>query len=357
MILMAWDHVSGFWNPGKKGGEGLGGHFPVYNDLIQFLLRFMTHVCAPTFIFLAGTSLAISTGKRQSGGESEYEISKRIAYRGFILLGLSHFIVRPSFGMNSFYFGVISCIGVCLIVFSILRRLSAKMIFILSTIIICFNQYIDLNWLPNEPFWTILRVIIHDPQTIRALSFSCLYPILPWMGVMGYGWCFGSLINTNYWQNTQQLVKPLLTSGILSILLFILVRGINGYGNLIFRSGNTIIDWLSLSKYPPSVAFLLWTLGLMFLILALGLKLEKSFGILKRVEGSVRLFGKTALFFYLTHLPLYRYLPTLWNIPRKSLDSYGVTFFWVLGLCLLWGSCDIFLKLKRRYPKSLLQYI
>ena len=126
MILMAWDHVSGFWNSGKMGGEGLGGYFPVYTDQLQFLLRFMTHVCAPTFIFLAGTSLAISTWKRQSRGESESNISNRMVVRGIILLLLSQFLVRPSFGIRPFYFGVIACIGVCFIVFSISRKMPSR---------------------------------------------------------------------------------------------------------------------------------------------------------------------------------------------------------------------------------------
>jgi len=166
----------------------------------------MTHVCAPTFIFLTGTSLAISTWKRQNRGESEYNISKRIAFRGVILLTPSHFIVRPSFGMRNNYFGVISCIGTCPILLSILRKIPSKVILFLSTILICFNQYIYLNGLSNEPFWIILRGIIHDPQTIGTLSFSCLYPILPGIGVMGYGGCFGFLEKIHIPQDKEIMI-------------------------------------------------------------------------------------------------------------------------------------------------------
>ena len=357
MIIMAWDHVSGFWNPGKMGGEGLGGNFPRYTDLVQFLLRFMTHVCAPTFLFLAGTSLAISTWKRRSRGESEFNISKRMVIRGIILLILSHYIVGPSFGMRNIYFGVIACIGVCFILFSIGRKISTIMILVLSIIIILFNQYINLNWLPNEPFWTILKIIIHDPGSSRTIGFSGLYPVLPWIGVMGLGWCFGDYLTKNYWNDTHKLVTPLTISGVISICVFIIVRWINGYGNLVNRSGTSIIAWLSISKYPPSIAYLLSTLGLMSLILAIGLKLETAKSILKAAVNIVKLFGQTALFFYMAHLPLYRNLPSLLNIKRYSLNLSGVAVFWVLGLCLLWGLCKVFLKIKRRYSNSLLQYI
>ena len=86
MLLMAWDHASLFWNPGHRGGEGLMGRRPLFPNFTQFLLRFITHYCAPTFIFLAGTALALSTNRRLERGQSQREISLRMVKRGGVLL-------------------------------------------------------------------------------------------------------------------------------------------------------------------------------------------------------------------------------------------------------------------------------
>jgi uncharacterized membrane protein len=93
MIFMAWDHVSGFWNPGKMGSEGLRGYFPYVADINQFYLRLLTHVCAPAFMFLAGASMALSTRKRLDRGEGQWSISKRLATRGMIMWLLAIYIV------------------------------------------------------------------------------------------------------------------------------------------------------------------------------------------------------------------------------------------------------------------------
>jgi len=107
MALMAWDHVSGFWNVGYRGSEGLGGTFPLFPDFTQFMLRFVTHICAPTFMFLAGTALALSTIKRLSRGESQREVTLRKAKRGVVLTSSpsssrgTRSVTAPSTGASS----------------------------------------------------------------------------------------------------------------------------------------------------------------------------------------------------------------------------------------------------------------
>ena len=88
MIIMAWDHVSGFWNQYHHGGEGILGRAPPFINTTWFLLRFVSHYCAPTFIFLAGTVLAISIARRLGQGESEKKITLHLIKRGLVLLYL-----------------------------------------------------------------------------------------------------------------------------------------------------------------------------------------------------------------------------------------------------------------------------
>ena len=86
MAIMAWDHVSSFWNRYNHGGEGILGRAPPFRNTVWFLERFVSHVCAPTFIFLAGTVLAISASRRLERGDSQTEVSIHLIKRGLLLL-------------------------------------------------------------------------------------------------------------------------------------------------------------------------------------------------------------------------------------------------------------------------------
>lgn len=146
MAVMAWDHVSGFWHKLHHGGEGILGRAPPFANLTWFLERFVSHVCAPTFIFLAGTVLALSAAKRLARWESQNSVTLHMIKRGFVLLVLEALVVSPTFGLSWMYFGVIACIGV-------------------SLIIILNHSFLSLDFIPADTPWGwYLRVIIHEPN-------------------------------------------------------------------------------------------------------------------------------------------------------------------------------------------------
>jgi len=357
MILMAWDHVSGFWNPGHRGSEGLNGLRPIFPDFTQFILRFVTHYCAPTFIFLAGTALAISTYRRLSGGESQGSVTLHIIKRGAALLLLAVFIESPAFGLPFLYFGVISCIGLSFMIFSVYRRLPATAILALSLLIVIAHPFLNLGWIPNtSPGGYYLRMIIHEPSFGRD-PFVGLYPIIPWIGVMGLGWWFGVLLTGFDWSKADKLKIGLLITGVASLILWFIVRLFNSFGNLLPRVGDTLQDWLYVSKYPPDLAFVLWTMAGACLFMALGLALQNRPGFNKGVTGFVLAFGRVPLFFYLVHLWLYRLRPGWVLRPPFQLDLLTTTALWVVGLLILWRLCLRYERLKEKYPDSLLKYI
>jgi uncharacterized membrane protein len=124
MALMAWDHVATFWWPQHYGGEGLGGVFPYLGtDLVPFMSRFITHFCAPTFFFLSGASIAISTARRLQRGDRQRDVSLHLIKRAGVLVLLMVFIEGNAFGLSPLYFGVLGCFAVCFIIFSVFRRL------------------------------------------------------------------------------------------------------------------------------------------------------------------------------------------------------------------------------------------
>ncbi len=354
MIIMAWDHVSGFWNQYHHGGEGILGRAPPFINTTWFLLRFVSHYCAPTFIFLAGTVLAISTTRRLERGDSEWDVSLHLIKRGLVLLVLEALLVSPAFSLPWTYFGVIACIGVSFIIFSGARKLPTKVILLVSLLIVLNEPFLNIDFIPMNVDWgRYLRIIINEPNFERYPFFG-LYPIIPWVGVMGMGWSLGAYLESKSREEIAALKNWVLATGIGSIVMFFVVRYLNGYGNLLPRTGNTLIDWLYVSKYPPSLAFLLWSLGGMCIFLALGLVLEERGLSENMVVAAVLTMGRNPLFFYVTHLWLYR---VRWTGPPYQLELSTTLAFWAVGIGILWYLCKEYEKLKRKHPKPILQYI
>ncbi|MES0325547.1 MAG: heparan-alpha-glucosaminide N-acetyltransferase domain-containing protein [Candidatus Bathyarchaeia archaeon] len=376
MAIMAWDHVSGFWNRfHSRIGEGILGNRPAFISLKWFLSRYVSHYCAPTFVFLAGTVLAISTLRRAARGESQLSITRRLVTRGIILLFLMYFSVTPAFGSPSqYYFGVIACIGVCLIIFSVARLLPRTVILGVSLVTVLFHQYLDLSFIPAEPDWGwYLRVIIHEANSLRP-PYTGRYSIIPWIGVMGLGWVFGTFLNGLSQEEVRGLKRPLLYTGLASTVAFFLVRWNNGFGNLLLREGTQIVDstgrvwifpqttseaimdWMSVSKYPPSVAFLLWTLGGMCIMMYIGMRLQEQPGFKDGVSGVLLTYGRSPLFFYLAHLWLYK-LKLPGQVKTPVLPMFPTFVMWFAGLTVLWWLCERYERIKRSRPNSILQYI
>lgn len=374
MAIMAWDHVSGFWNRWHHGGEGVLGNAPPFVNLKWFLARFVSHYCAPTFVFLAGTVLAISSYRRLARGESQASISKHMIIRGIVLLVLEYVSVIPAFGAPRFYFGVIASIGVCFIIFSAARLLPRNIILASSLGIILLHPFLDLSFIPRSPDWGwYLRVIIHEPNGLRP-PYTGLYPIIPWIGILGLGWVFGSYLNGLTVEQIQNLKKPFLYTGLASVAVFFIVRWNNEYGNLIYRTGSRIvdplgnvwemprstseiiIDWMYVSKYPPSLAFLLWTLGGMCLMMYLGQRLGERPGFRNGITGVILAYGRNPLFFYIVHLWLYK-LRLPGSTRSLVVPMFPTLMLWFVGLAALWWLCLRYEMLKRAHPQSILKYI
>lgn len=354
MIVMAWDHVSDFWHSLHHGGEGVLGQMPPFESTVWFLERFVSHWCAPTFIFLAGTVLALSAAKRLEKGASQMDVSRHIIARGIVLLVLEALFVSPAFDLPRYYFGVIACIGACFIIFSVYRHVPRNFILLISIIIVLFHGSLSLDWIPvTTVTGRYVRIILHEPN-FNSWPYIGLYSLIPWIGVMGLGWCFGETIRSMR-VAYPKLRTALLLTGISSIALFFVVRWLNSYGNLLPRRGASIIDWLYVSKYPPSVAFLLWGLGSMCLFMALGLWIQER-DTKNPLSNALKDIGATPLFFYITHLWLFR-LRMPYTEPPFYLEMWQTLIFWIVGNIVLWQLCKRYFQLKRAYPDSPLKYI
>jgi uncharacterized membrane protein len=297
MVIMALDHARDFFHLGALA----------YNPTDMntttpalFFTRWITHYCAPTFVFLAGTSIYLNAQRK-----SKKELSIFLLTRGLWLIVLEVVVVRFGILFNFYYdvtiFQVIWVIGAAMVCMSLLIHLSDRVVLIIGLIIVLGHNLGDLSPLqPTDSFflpWTFLRqsgfITLESGRNLMVM-----YPLLPWLGIMLLGYCLGKL----YTKNTDPLYrqKLLMRFGLAAIGLFILLRFINLYGdpapwspqkNWLF----TAMSFLNTTKYPVSLLYTLMTLGPVLLILSW----------MERVNVSAlkpfAVFGRVPMFYYLAH--------------------------------------------------------
>ncbi len=343
MILMALDHASWFFNEQRIFADSVllyepGTHFAAD----QFFTRWITHICAPTFLFLAGVSIAISHVQRQQQGINHEIIDRELLWRGAFIALLD--IVLFSWIGGKPVLQVLYAIGISMMLMVYLQRLGSAMVVGLAIAIIVGGEWLLMMWWQpggQVPFWLALTFAPDLGET-----YTILYPALPWLGMMMLGWVLGS-----YWMYVSPAL--IMRCGWFALTLFVVLRGFDGYGNMFMHlEGNTLVDWLHVSKYPPSLAYTLLELGLMAILLSLLMRLE-SFLSYINPNGPVLIFGQTALFFYLAHFGVLVLLKLFFE--RGSLEqTYPIS---LLALIILYPVCRIYRSLKWRYPQTLLRFL
>ena len=386
IVLMALDHASTYWNSGRFFGEFYNAtRSVILPDILQFLIRFVSHWCAPTFVCLAGASLVFSETRRLTKGTPQIDITKHFVIRGLVLLLIEWILIGPLFEAGDFYFGVLAAIGVGLIVYAFIRVLDTRIILGFSLVLLLSPIFAEFVWNPlfnpgaHPAEFSIFNLgyfegVINneglmfwiDAATFLPMWPYGLYPLDPWLGVMGLGVVLGRWIlaqqkipNTN-----ARVSKRLFTIGGISILAFFIIRTIQGFptsyfpiwqeAGVLIDNAFTIQNYFFMSKYPPSIIFLLWTLGGMCLALAVGFYIQEN-KLFQKWADPIRIFGTTALYFYCAHLLLYAAIPKVLDQVREF--SIQITLVvWIIGLILLYPSCREFQSLKQRYPGSIFKY-
>jgi uncharacterized membrane protein len=377
MVIMAIDHTRDFFTNVPFAPENL--KFTYYS---LFFTRWITHFCAPLFFFLAGTG-AYFYGRRRT----PQALSRFLWTRGLWLIILEFTVVgfAWTFVVTGGFFGVIWALGASMVIMALVVRLPFSWIVASSTLMIATSDLFDrvrpqqfgsFAWL-----WTILHV-----RGMAILPFQIpkfvLFQIVPWVGVMAAGYVFGKL----YELDGDRRNKILVRLGMALTIAFILLRATNLYGNPPVGLGGvsqgdwhvqptvekTVILFLDVEKYPPSLQFLLMTLGPSLLLLAW---LEKSK--LPRWTSPLVTFGRVPMFFYLLHLYLIHLLaiavaplfhqPVDWLFHggfflRGTPDDYGhglpfVYLMWFVVVVMLYFPCRWFAALKQRRKDWWLSYM
>ena len=354
MILMVLDHVSMAFDGHHFSSDSAGTFKGALPGSFEFLTRWATHLCAPTFVFLAGTALAISVNSRQQRGIRAGAIDKGIITRGLFILLLDPTLI--SLFSWRVTFQVLYAIGGAMICMALLRRLSTKLLLGASLGWIFFGELLVRQlWDPT----------LGNPSIPTALTmgfyyepfFRISYPLLPWLSIMCLGWVFGRYLSERKNPDFKgpEPIPVLVACGITSLLVFGIVRWVNGYGNMMLTPA--IDGWetvLFVSKYPPSLSYTAQQLGLLCLILAGMIALEKKVGV--RPNGVLLVFGQTAMFFYLVHRIVLEGLAQWCGL--RGFGGIGITYLiTAILLILLYPLCRWYRQFKKDHPGGWTSFI
>ncbi len=353
MMLMALDHASGMVAR-THFTEIWGVSFKVYPDLGWWLTRFVSHMCAPGFFFLMGMSMLLFAEKRLQTGWSEGRIRSYFFKRGGLILLFMFFLEFPAWGLGAFfgrgasggggmafpgaYEGgflipttVLYGLGMCMILGAFLWKLPKWLLVLISVLSFAFSAWY-IGQLSADDVLNPLAVFLAVPGL--SVGAMTLYPIIPWLGVVTFGMFWAKLMR----EFPDKIYGYSLVIGLVFVAAFMVLR----FFEVTNFQMNSYHDWISfftLIKYPPSVVFILITCGINLILLFVFSKLSNQ-----KWLRPVRLFGQTAMFFYIVHLYLY----ALMGAPFPAGASIGVMYLvWVIGLVMLYFICDWFLKFKR----------
>jgi len=344
IVLMALDHANHFVAQQHSPGEYWGGPFPVYHDTLTFLTRFVTHLSAPGFFFLMGAGMLLFANSRRKQGWSEWAIVRHFLLRGGLLIGLQLLVVNRAWELSpggwglEIYIGVLFALGGTMILGSLLLWLKPSVLLALIGVLVMGTELLTPDpslW--NQAFQALTRLLL-----VPGGNFELWvnYPVLPWLELVIFGMLFG------HWlvDDPRRAFERALKLGAAFILAFLVLRALDGLGNIRPRAGNTWIDFLNVVKYPPSITFTLLTMGVNLILMGLFARAGEE---LQRFFQPLAVFGRVPLFFYLTHLFLYAGLG-LWLTPDGAsiLEMYP---YWLLGLLILYPLCTRYGQLKPAY--------
>jgi uncharacterized membrane protein len=365
MVIMALDHVRDYF------------HYPAFffdpTDATHttwpiFFTRFITNFCAPAFSFLAGLS-AFMIGKRKPLNELSGFLLKRGLWLVFIEIVIINFGWKFDIHFRSVGLQTIWSLGVSMIVLAGLIHLPKTIILLFSCIIIFGHNLLDNIHFDGSMIWSML----HERRPFEIVNGHTLnfaYSLLPWIAVMSLGYCFGSLYDSSYDAVKRKKILNLLGAG--ALLLFIILSAINKYGDLkgwvnYGDTSKTLMSILDVDKYPPSLLYLLITLGGTFLFLANAEKLKG------KLVNFFCVFGRVPFFYYIIHIYLIHLIALFaaeftgfgWQamiLPKfvsrvEALKGYGfnlitVYVIWIAVILLLYPLCKKFDRYKQTHKEK-----
>lgn len=374
MIVMALDHVRDFFSD-RLFYDATDLSLPTATPA-NFLSRWVTHYCAPTFIFLAGTGAFLAGTRGKSKAALSWFLFSRGVWLAFFEVVVNGFLWAFHYDPHHSGAGVFWAIGWSMVVLAALVHLETPVVTLVGVAMIALHNLLDgvTADAVHLPGW--LWMILHQPgeqPVADGYTFGTAYCLIPWAGVMAAGYGFGSLLLLD--RPTRR--RTLFQLGAVLTLGFIALRAVNKYGDASHWTEQknplrTALSFLNCTKYPPSLLYLLMTLGPAILALA---AFDRPLG---RWAGPLITFGRVPFFFYLLHIPLihggavlldfarYGWSPQAgsgpWFRPDAVPADYGVGLpavylIWAGVVFILYWPCRWFAGVKRRRRDAWLSYL
>jgi len=300
MVIMALDHVRDYFHYGSFFIDPTNIQT---TTPILFFTRFITHYCAPVFVFLAGTS-AFLYGRNKTSPQ----LSKFLLTRGIWLIFMEIVVNNLIWTFDLTYsfpiLQVIWAIGFSMICLAFLIYLPKKIILTTGLLIIGGHNLLDGIVMQGNSLESIVWYLLHQSQVLILAPDKMIlfhYPVIPWIGLMALGYCLGQLFLKDFDPNRRK--TWLLRIGLTSLLVFFVLRGWNGYGDLVpwtiqNTTTKTILSFFNVTKYPPSLTFILITVGPALLFLYAIENVKNS------VTNFFLVFGRVPFFYYFLHVLL-----------------------------------------------------
>lgn len=347
MALMALDHTRDFFSTAGFNPRDV-------TEPALFLTRWVTHFCAPTFILLAGLSAFL-----YGSGKSCGELSRFLVTRGLFLILIDFTLIKFGWRFDLDLYrltaGVIFAIGASMVALAVLIWLPRWAMGTTALAMIAGHNLFDGIRAEQFGQGAALWNFLHQPGVVHLgdqISVYVLYPLVPWIGVMTAGYALGPVMLRQ--PGVRQ--RLLFGLGAAVTLGFVVLRAVNLYGDPAPWTVQatwlaTVLSFLNCEKYPPSLLYLMMTLGPALMLLA---AFEHARGRLARVLAT---FGQVPFFFYVVHIYLIHALAvaagvatagTLASNPGIGLSLAGIYFIWLLVLVLLYPVCRWFAELKQR---------
>jgi uncharacterized membrane protein len=374
MIIMALDHVRDYFHTDAFLFNPLDLE---KTNVAIFATRWITHFCAPVFVFLAGTS-AFLVGQRKG----KRELTNFLLTRGIWLVILEFTIINISWFFNFkftfFALTVIWALGVGMIVLALAVHLPFKLILAIAIVLVAGHNLLDSIHLEGDNILSFTWKVLHEAALVKFPHFALFigYPLLPWTGIMLLGYCLGVL----YIPSVDPVFrkKRLYLFGFSAVLAFFILRAINVYGDPVpwtvqSNSLYTFLSFLNVAKYPPSLSYALITLGPSLLFLPVS---EKYSG---KLVNIVTALGRVPMFYYIVHLYVIHLLALVaavatgftvsdmvfdtWVTDSPNLKGYGfslgvVYIIWIVLVLSLIPLCLWYDKYKRKHrDKRWLSYL
>ncbi|MDN3657023.1 heparan-alpha-glucosaminide N-acetyltransferase domain-containing protein [Ferruginibacter paludis] len=371
MVIMTLDHTRDFFHVAANTGDPLA--VPSASPIL-FFTRWITHFCAPTFVFLSGLSCYLQSFKK-----SKKELSSFLIKRGLWLIIAEAIILSFVFTLNPLYniifLEVIWAIGISMMILGLLIYLPFPVILTIGLVIVLGHNLLDIPEAAPGFKPSFLYSLLHRVGGVMPFApghiLLVLYPFLPWTGLMILGYCTGTFFSSNY--SADERKKILLRIGVFTILFFVLVRFVNVYGNPFQWSKqntwlDTFLSFINLQKYPPSLLFMCVTVGPALIVLSY---LE---GIQNRFTSLVRIYGRVPFFYYVVHFFLAhvvamivffarghnmqdvakaaQQVPLLFIVPGEGFSLPVVYLIWLAIVAIMYPLCKKYDRYKTSHKEK-----